>query len=550
MPNLVNLDALIPRQDLEPGVTIPGQTPNTPSFKMLEMEIDNNTRYQLRKPGFQRETNAWDPKKIVDLIKSFLDGDLIPAVIVWKAHDGSIFVVDGSHRLSALIAWAINDYGDGVTSREFFQNRIPQEQLDAASATRKLVDKTVGTYAAVKLAGRHDGTGTPEQTRWGRELSTIGINLQWIHGGVEKAERSFKAINGKATPIDPTEMRMIDDRKKPFALAARAISHRGTGHSYWGQFPKETKDAIESAASEIHKMLFEPEYSDTFDTIELPVAGKAYSGEGVKLVFDLVLYASRGRRSPGAERTLFGSSEAPTSLSKALDDESGEETLEYLKLVRKTVDLITGMSTGSLGLHPAVYYYSSTGSRQPAAFFAAIHFLQELRYREKLIEFTGHRKEFEEFLVKYKDFINQTVRKRGGGPRGIPNMVELFNSIYEGVSAGHSEGKIAQNIVKRPNLEFLKIPLPITGGLSKSGASKTAKNAAFIREALASAIPCAECGARIHRNSFSRDHNKRREDGGDNSSANLVITHWFCNSGYKEHRVAMEKKKAKGDAAS
>ena len=43
------------------------------------------------------------------LIESFLDGELIPAVILWQSAT-HIFVIDGGHRLSALLAWAHDDY--------------------------------------------------------------------------------------------------------------------------------------------------------------------------------------------------------------------------------------------------------------------------------------------------------------------------------------------------------------------------------------------------------------------------------------------------------
>jgi hypothetical protein len=36
----------------------------------------------LRKPDFQRETADWSPQRVLGLIKSFIEGDLIPAVIV------------------------------------------------------------------------------------------------------------------------------------------------------------------------------------------------------------------------------------------------------------------------------------------------------------------------------------------------------------------------------------------------------------------------------------------------------------------------------------
>ncbi|WP_305465013.1 DUF262 domain-containing protein [Photobacterium leiognathi] len=82
----------------------------------------------LRKPDFQRETNEWTPEKVKDLVASFLDGDLIPAIILWKFGDSFTFVIDGGHRISALAAWVNNDYGDKAISLKYYES-IPEHQL-------------------------------------------------------------------------------------------------------------------------------------------------------------------------------------------------------------------------------------------------------------------------------------------------------------------------------------------------------------------------------------------------------------------------------------
>ena len=53
-----------------------------------------------------------------EFIKTFIEGDLIPAIILWRSPGGT-FIIDGAHRLSALIAWVDNDFGDGTVSTEF-----------------------------------------------------------------------------------------------------------------------------------------------------------------------------------------------------------------------------------------------------------------------------------------------------------------------------------------------------------------------------------------------------------------------------------------------
>ena len=64
---------------------------------MRDLERDGFFFSGLRKPDFQRETSEWEPKRVVGLIRTFLEDDLIPAVILWRNKD-IYFVIDGSHR--------------------------------------------------------------------------------------------------------------------------------------------------------------------------------------------------------------------------------------------------------------------------------------------------------------------------------------------------------------------------------------------------------------------------------------------------------------------
>ena len=97
----VNLDALIPREDLRDKKQGPAASGPIP---VTELQVGKNQYHLLRKPLFQRETDDWSIDHVVTLIQSFRDGDLIPAVILWDAQ-GYTFVVDGAHRLSVFIGW-------------------------------------------------------------------------------------------------------------------------------------------------------------------------------------------------------------------------------------------------------------------------------------------------------------------------------------------------------------------------------------------------------------------------------------------------------------
>lgn len=100
----VTLDALIPREDFEIIDELENSniSRNKSTLSIEDLSFDSFFFSALRKPDFQRETNEWSPEKICGFIESFVKGELVPAIILWKHKNGYIFVIDGSHRLSAL----------------------------------------------------------------------------------------------------------------------------------------------------------------------------------------------------------------------------------------------------------------------------------------------------------------------------------------------------------------------------------------------------------------------------------------------------------------
>jgi len=173
----VNLDALIAREDFEAEETLnPGKKKETISIE--DLKNDSFFLQFIRKPDFQRETNEWDNERIVQFIESFINGDLIPAIILWRSSCGFLFVIDGSHRLSSLIAWIYDDYGDGSKTKEFYDGIIPDEQKDVAQETRKLVGKRIGTYDDYRLALKNPEKVKPEIIQKAKNLAALAIQLQ------------------------------------------------------------------------------------------------------------------------------------------------------------------------------------------------------------------------------------------------------------------------------------------------------------------------------------------------------------------------------------
>jgi Protein of unknown function DUF262/HNH endonuclease len=513
MPNKVNLDALIVREDFK-ILSTPIQYSTVQTIQIRDLEPGSFFYQVLRKPDFQRETADWSSEWIHEFVQSFLNGDLIPGIILWNS-GSNIFVIDGAHRLSALMAWVQNDYGDGPVSRPFFDQRIPPEQLASADETRRLINKNIQDYAAHKYVIQHPDNAEAELLDRARRLAALAIQVQWVIGNADKAEDSFYKINQKAVVIDPTELRLIKAREKPNALAARAIVHAGTGHKYWSAFDISTQEQIQNIAKEINDILFTPSLQTPIKTLDLPIAGRGYSPQTLQLVFDLV--------------NTINNVKSDSVLSI---DQNGSETLKFLKSTRKTIYRISGNHPSSLGLHPAIYFYSANGRYQPTAFLAIVELIKDFEERNFYKTFTDHRQQFEDFILRYKDFANQVATVRGSGTKGMKILQEIYQATLNSLIQGKNENEILETLLHDKRFPFLKLDETKVNDFRKDFDTNI-KSATFLRDAIKSAAKCNICHSLIHVNSISIDHIERKRDGGLGTLDNAQLTHPYCNSTYK-----------------
>lgn len=509
----VNLDALIQREDFEVEEVInSGKKKETISIEDIRM--DSFFFSNLRKPDFQRETNEWDSAKVAELIRSFIAGDLIPAVILWRSTGGYLFVIDGSHRLSALAAWVNDDYGDNTSSKLFYDGIVPDEQLQVAQETRKQVERLVGSYQDFKLALTHPDKVNPDIVRNAKNLGALAIQLQWVEGDARKAESSFFKINQQAAPIDKTELKLLEDRRKPNSIAARAIIRSGKGHKYWSIFSHEQQAVIQELASEINNILFSPRLQTPIKTLDLPIAGKLYSAQTLPLVVDMISIVV----PPKDE----------------VDDKSGEQTVAVLKSVRRISYLLNSNHASSLGLHPAVYFYSQEGRHKTASFLAFTDLISRLYTHNKINKFIKARKSFEAFLLEYEYLIQQINRKYRTAQASYRHISSFFELLIEKMDGETGNQEILESIQSNDDFGYLSLQRPAhKNGSAGKKFSSDDKSAIYLREVLKTAPICKICEGFIHRNSISFDHIERRSDGGSSDPLNGQLTHPYCNTGFK-----------------
>ena len=515
--NVVNLDALIRRADL----AAPGeQADDTTSLTVVGLEARGWLYPAVRKPDFQRETASWSPEQVADLVTTFAHRDLIPAVILWRAGQ-HVFVIDGAHRLSALVAWVHDDYGDGEASRRFFQNVIPEEQKRAAQRARQLIKDAVGSYQDHKLAIEYPYNSDPEIAQRAQRIGWQEIPAQWIRNADhDKAEKAFFRINQGGTKIDKVEERILAARRSATALASRAILRGGTGHNYWNQFPDDVREQIEALGRDVHQLLFEPQLSLPVKTLDLPLAGQGYGAHVLPFVFDLVNVANG---------IATDSSRKGASKDRFQTDEDGTSTITYLRAVREQVRRLCSSHASSIGLHPALYFYSRNGVFQPAALLGFLSLIRSWDTND-FIKFCSIRSKFEQFLMAHSG-ITDAIRDLGSGARSRPRVVLLHQTIISELTAGRSVEEVERTVAGMPEFNFLDIPLPeVSLSRTEKSFSRGVKGAAFLREAIPSAPKCPTCGGFMHRNAMQAGHRTAKREGGSGALANAMMQHPFCNS--------------------
>ena len=511
----INVDALIPREDFE----ISGNKTTSAQIDSVSVSIlTQQFFYQsLRKPDFQRETNEWDSKKIYELVESFIEGDLIPSIILWRSITGLIFVVDGAHRLSALISWIYDDYGDGKISQSFYEKNIPEDQIDLAQKTRKLINRKIGSYIDISNASTENGSSIEYMQR-ANNIAVNAIQVQWVPGDAQNAENSFFKINQKASKIDPTELKLLESRKKPNCISARAIIRAGKGHKYWSNFSADKQAQIQNLAAEINNIFFSPQLRTPVKTMDIPIGGKISSAQTLPLILEFINQANN----------------VPQKFKDALeDDTTGEKTVNYLQNTRKIAWRINSIHASSLGLHPIIYFYSKEGNYKTASFYAITNFVLELIRKNKLNDFIKAREEFEKFIVNYDYVIQQINRKYRTALKGLPYVTRFYFAMIEKINEGLDYKDSIKQVIKSEDFNFIAMEEENDVHQEGKDFSTESKSAVFIREALARGIKCNICNGFIHRNSITIDHVERKEDGGKGNIDNGQLAHPYCNTTYK-----------------
>lgn len=515
----VNLDAMIQRADFAATNSENFSADKIQNISIRDFMYDQLLGSMLRKPDFQRETNHWGCEQVVRLLECFVNGDLVPSVILWQSPN-HVFVIDGGHRLSALRAYVEDDYGDGPISRAYFANEIPKDQLQAAKKTRNMIDERIGSWKHHQSLAKQQIAIADDQQRMKMNLTMRALPIQWVVGDAGKAESSFFTINTKGAELDRVEELLLKNRKKPIAIAARAIIRSATGHKYWSSFPPPSQQKVEALAKQLHSALFDPEFSNPVKTLDLPLGGPKGMRAALEALIDLALIATRKQSDP------------LKALQDTADDADGTATLSVLTTTLSLIQRITGNERGSLGLHPAVYFYGVSGRHSNPMFMGTITLVAEkLATNDQTFfqSFTSVRAKVEAGLIANKETISQILSLNRSSHR-TAKYAELLGAIIKSQIDGK---RLSPRLIV--DLSGIATGLVI-GSAERSSTlfSPEAKSQIFLTSALKSALKCPICSGYLDTTkSVSYDHILEKKNGGDGAVTNGQLSHPYCNNSIK-----------------
>lgn len=517
----VTLDALVPREDFEIISTVGSNqnTRNKTTLSIEDLKYDSFFFSALRKPIFQRETNEWEPTKVCAMIESFVKGELVPAIILWRNESGYIFVIDGAHRLSSLGAWINDDYGDGEISNAYYGNYISQEQKEIAEQTRTLVNRKIGSFKNILKITRNPQFAVNEfQIEVAKNLGALALQVQWVDGDANNAEESFLRINQSATKISDAELELIQERDKAFAIAARAIVRAGKGYQYWSAFSETKQQEVLNLSKSIHNLLF---------------------GNGVINVDDINSYSIGGYQSSTLTLDVVAQTvkicNGITKVEKApLGNE--KEVIDCLKDTERILEYINSKKPYSLGIHPFVYFYSDLGKHKIGSYYGFVLFVKDLIEQNRLKDFISVRSTFEQVIYQYNFLVQQIIRRWRQSKKAYIHIKEYFLAIMDILLAEKNldAEQVVEKVRNSGEFNYLQIEIVDNEEVTLKGNYSRGKRQQIKLRALVENLPkCPICSGYMDTKSVSVDHIVRKQDGGTNSFKNGQITHLYCNTTYK-----------------
>ncbi len=532
------------------------------SLRMSDLVGDHmSSRVQLlRKPDFQRATWAWSPEDCVLLLESVVKDQVIPSIIMWYSPDsGRDYVLDGGHRISVVMAWLKDDWGDRIPSEHFEDEAQVPEIRKAADKVRALVRTRIGSLDDYKTADDEfnqvidAGEAIPkdaldsiifERASFYQKLSrgSIGFHVLWVNGDFKTAEQSFLKINKSGKQLTDWETKLVENRDSSFARTVMALANIDTAEHYWPvNLPQsEDKSALKQDAETIiegtrnlHNLLFKPSYQTSVTRLRQPLM---FIPEKYKRPYQIaeLLTVIEGGKGQSAETDKL--------LSQDKDASFKDIIIGGKRLIDDSLDSLgqlIGPSQKSLSLVPVLYFYTHSGRYVRSLLYGFLYWLlsgddDAILTRKRI--FSAHRATFEQILMsRQEDVVAGITRKTGSGPEVTAQTAQYYHSVID-LLVRHKNRIDTEEFIEEyagvishlTNRKISKPKSPEGRGRFFTPQQKYKKRLiAFIN----SALKCGICGGIYDPASHLQDdHILEFSKGGKTTPDNQRLVHPFCNN--------------------
>jgi len=505
---------------------------------------------RLRKPEFQRATSDWDDNKILSLLETMRDNQVIPGVILWlNTQTSHIFVLDGAHRLSVIRAWITEDWGDTNQAKQY--GYVEESELQAAKRIRSLVNNVLGSHADCQSAGKKfrqlvDNNKKPSdymdpaeeaRGRFMYNLNTaLRIPIQWVTGDYETAEQSFININTGGTPLSDQEVNFLQNRRSPVARAISGIVANGTKPTLWIKH----KDECNQISAELYNLLLESSDASSPERVAdypLCLVKKQKNFDRYMFVQNILSVAEYGETGEDNLRALIA------EYANEIDEDIvSDKTLSHLRNAKSLIAHIHGNQSQSLGFYPAFYFYTNKGQYKDFLFLLFLSWVSRGTAEDiisRKIHFTQTRDMFEEVWMIGKEWIFKTFGRKGAGPARLSKShTDILQSLIDQTSKAKENTETAYDVLDKflkgqdakIHSEFAKEFKREKGKPRGKFLPSVKLQSEFLTLFNKATERCAICGGRVQFGSHQVDHITKRASGGSSSVTNASFIHPFCNN--------------------
>ncbi|MGB0385526.1 MAG: GmrSD restriction endonuclease domain-containing protein [Ardenticatenaceae bacterium] len=516
----------------------------------------------LRKPDFQRATWAWTPEDCVSLLDSIVNDQVIPSIIMWSSKDsGFDYVLDGGHRISVVMAWLNDDWGDKniPDSMEEEEKKLISK---AADEVRELIRDRVGKFSDYQAAEEKwdciiESGGSPkrklsantfQQARFYKNLlkGSVGFHILWVKGDYEKAEQSFLKINKSGRQLSDWETKLVENRHSSFLRAVMSIANINSVQHYWpsavplaadkaqhAQLEQRIEDIVTGVKS-LNDILFNPPYQTPIISLRQPLLVAPSTQKKPVYLAELLTVIEGGRGQEAETKKLI---EKDKNAAPEVIINHGWDLITGAK---QSFDHLIGNSPKSLALVPLLYFYSDQGRYVRSLLYGLIHWLLS-GSREDILKkkrvFCAYRKDFEDILKENKeDIIFRFSRKKGSGPEVTVPTAQYYEGLLE-LLIRKKNKKLSEKDFEKEYDDFVKKmalrqrPRQRRTAVGGRQFTPKQKSATVIRELLDNPIRCGICGGVLDPSGgVQHDHILEASKGGATDIHNQRLTHPFCNN--------------------